>query len=77
MTGDQVGEREVRFADDRAGDAVRRFSGSVADINDYYFDVAFAGAPTQCDRVDGTCQTMRGEFRFEHKMVKEEVNKFK
>lgn len=77
VTGDQEGEREVRFADDRAGDAVRRFSGSVADINDHYFDVAFSGAPAQCDRVDGTCEAMRKDFRFEHKMVKEEVNKFK
>lgn len=77
VTSDVEGEREVRFAESKAGDAIRRFRGSTADINEFYFDVAFAGTPTQCNKIDDTCDLIAKELKFLPKMNKDRLNLYK
>lgn len=74
VANDIEGEREVRFADDKADDSIRRFIGPVRDINEFYFDVAYAGTPVQCDIEDETCEVMKRELRFVPAMSKDEGN---
>ncbi|KAI5477189.1 glycosyltransferase family 90 protein [Pseudohyphozyma bogoriensis] len=77
LTSQNTGEREVRFADPKANNAVRRFRGKNADINEYYFDVGFTGSPTQCNKEDKTCELMSKEFRFTPSFGKDRSNKYK
>jgi hypothetical protein len=77
VTNDVEGQREVRFADPSSSDSLRRFIGPASDINEYYFDVAYANAPTQCDQMDRTCAVLRKEMRFEKTMTKDEGNEYK
>ena len=77
MTSDREGQRDVHFADPSAGDAIRRFTGSTADINSFYFDVGFSGTPVQCDELDQTCQLMLQELRFLPSMTQDRASQFK
>ncbi|KAL8281153.1 hypothetical protein RQP46_006511 [Phenoliferia psychrophenolica] len=77
LTSDHEGQREVHFADPKAHDAIRRFTGPTADINAFYFDVGFSGTPIQCDPNDQTCQIMLQELRFLPTMNKDRANLYK
>lgn len=71
------GTRQVRFADAKAGDLVRRFEAPTKDVNAFYFDVAFTGAPTQCEEADGSCETLLHEYRFQQPLAKSASNSYK
>lgn len=65
----------VRYSTDSG--ALTSFTAPVAAINDFYFNVAFAGQPVQCDELDGTCKNLQREYRFEEGMSSTEQNAFK
>lgn len=37
---------------------MRKETGTVKDIAEFFYDMKLAGAPLQCDETDGTCETM-------------------
>lgn len=77
VANDIEGTREVRFADPTASDSLRRFIGPTRDINEHYFDIAYANAPVQCSVEDETCEVMKREMRFVPTMSKDEGNQYK
>jgi hypothetical protein len=37
---------------------MRKETGTVKDIAEFFYDMKLAGSPLQCDEGDGTCETM-------------------
>ena len=72
VTNDEVGERTVLLADPARGDAMRSFTASKADINEFYFDVAHYPGPVQCANFPGgddTCGDMQAALPFDPQMM--------
>lgn len=58
-----------------AKDVLKRFVGKLSDINAFYFDIAYANRPLQCDAV--SCEEYVKNYRFAPVMSVKEQNGYK
>jgi hypothetical protein len=48
-----------------------------AELNARWFDIGFAGAPTQCDETDGTCLQMAEEYRWLDRVEADKTGRYR
>ena len=57
--------------------AASSFVEDNAALSARYFDVAFTGAPLQCDEGDGTCAAVKRTYRFAPSMSAATANQYR
>ena len=76
VTNHHNGSREILYSPTADG-AVSTFTAEHAVINKRYFDVAFTGAPVQCEESDGTCAAVKQTYRFDKPMGAATANQYR
>ena len=76
VTNHSNGTREILYSPTPDG-AASTFTAEHAVINRRYFDVAFTGAPLQCDENDGTCAAIKQTYRWDKSMGAAIANQYR